>query len=412
MAPSKWDEVDPEAAEREAAAKAAVRASLAKRRRLESAGAAEGAATAEGRREEKAPESPPAPRVRSRAEGYGNPPICGCRSVRIFDKLNRIEEGSYGIVIRARNRDTGEIVALKQLKLEKEREGFPMTSLREIYTLMEARHPHIVELKEMVVGSTLSQCVHADRVYLVMEFVEHDLKTLLSTMRTPFLHSEVKTLMLQILSAVELLHSRWIIHRDLKTSNLLMNNRGQIKLADFGLARMFGDPLGRMTSLVVTMWYRAPELLLGAAEYDTAVDLWSVGCIFAELLLREPLFPGKNETDQIARVYAMLGAPDDAIWPGYSALPHAKNAPRTPVRGSLRHKLRDCTPAALDLLQGLLTYDPSQRLTATAALDHPYFREAPAPAHPDTFGSFPSAAAGEKRQRSSPAAPARRAGQM
>lgn len=319
--------------------------------------------------------------------------------MHLYEKLNRIEEGSYGIVSRARNRETGEVVALKQLKLEKEREGFPITSLREIYTLMEARHPHIVELRELVVGDTLSQ------VYLVMEFVEHDLKTLLATMRTPFLPSETKTLMLQLLSAVELLHSRWIIHRDLKTSNLLMNNRGQLKLADFGLARMFGEPRGRMTALVVTLWYRAPELLLGAREYDTAVDLWSVGCIFAELLLREPLFPGKSEADQLARIYAVLGAPDEAAWPGYAALPHARTAPRTPAQRTLRHHMRrTCSPAALDLLDGLLTYDPARRLSARAALMHPYFAEDPPPAHPDTFGSFPSAAAGEKR-RSSPPAP-------
>ena len=263
---------------------------------------------------------------------------------------------------------------------------------------MEARHPHIVELRELVVGDTLSQ------VYLVMEFVEHDLKTLLATMRTPFLLSEIKTLMLQLLSAVELLHSRWIIHRDLKTSNLLVNNRGQLKLADFGLARMFGEPHGRMTALVVTLWYRAPELLLGAREYDTAVDLWSVGCIFAELLLREPLFPGKSEADQLARIYAVLGAPDETTWPGFAALPHARTAPRTPTHRTLRQRMRTCSPAALDLLDGLLTYDPARRLSARAALTHPYFAEDPPPAHPDTFGSFPSAAAGEKR-RSSPPAP-------
>lgn len=136
-----------------------------------------------------------------------------------------------------------------------------------------------------------------------MDFIEHDLKSLMQGMRIPFLQSEVKTLMLQLLSAVALLHENWIIHRDLKTSNLLMNNRGQIKVADFGLARKYGSPLGSMTQLVVTLWYRAPELLLGAKEYSTAVDMWSIGCIFGELVNKEPLLPGRTEIDQLQKVW-------------------------------------------------------------------------------------------------------------
>jgi cell division cycle 2-like protein len=155
-----------------------------------------------------------------------------------------------------------------------------------------------------------------------MDFVEHDLKTLLANMPTPFLASEIKTLVLQLLSALALCHDNWIVHRDLKTSNLLMNNRGQIKVADFGLARTYGEPLGDMTQLVVTLWYRyalvlflpsfrlltflrlasAPELLFGATEYSTAVDMWSIGCIFGELILREPLLPGRGEIDQVNKV--------------------------------------------------------------------------------------------------------------
>ena len=160
---------------------------------------------------------------------------------------------------------------------------------------------------------------NVDRVYIVMDFIEHDLKTLMTDMRTPFLQSEVKTLMLQLLSAVALLHDNWIIHRDLKTSNLLLNNRGEIKVADFGLARKYGSPLGHMTQLVVTLWYRyvidhcyrmfliitlfrAPELLLGTKQYTTAVDMWSIGCIFAELINNEPLVSGRSEIDQIDKV--------------------------------------------------------------------------------------------------------------
>jgi cell division cycle 2-like protein len=185
---------------------------------------------------------------RSRVEA--EPEIRGCRSVELYEKLNRIEEGSYGIVYRARDRESGEIVALKRVKLEKETNGFPVTALREIDTLLRCPHPHIVRVREIVVGESLQA------IFMVMDFVEHDLKTLLGNMKQPFLQSEVKTLMLQLLSAVAFMHNNWIIHRDLKTSNLLMNNRGELKVADFGLARNYGDPPPPMTPLVVTLWYR------------------------------------------------------------------------------------------------------------------------------------------------------------
>ncbi|WFC99916.1 cyclin-dependent kinase [Malassezia yamatoensis] len=376
--------ISQEALEHEARAKNAARQAIAKRRRNENIGESSSSDTL------------------NLIKRDAHPAIAGCRSVCEFEKLNRIEEGSYGVVSRARNRNTGQIVALKQLKLEKEKQGFPITSLREIHTLMEARHPHIVELKEVVVGDTLSQ------VYLVMEFVEHDLKTLLSTMRTPFLQSEIKTLMQQILSAVAWMHTRWIVHRDLKTSNLLMTNRGQIKIADFGLARLFGDPIQDMTALVVTLWYRAPELLLGTSKYDTAVDMWSVGCIFSELLLKEPLFQGKNETDQLARIFRLLGKPTESTWPGISSTSHGKLIQSSgPSQSHLPHQFRYCTAATLDLLERFLTYDPRRRISAQEALQHHYFLESPAPAHPDTFGSFPSTAAGEKRRHASPDAPHR-----
>lgn len=141
-----------------------------------------------------------------------------------------------------------------------------------------------------------------DSVFIVMDFIEHDLKILSEDMQEPFLQSEVKTLMLQLVSATALMHSQWIVHRDLKTSNLLMNNRGQIKVADFGLARYLGEPTPPLTQLVVTLWYRSPELLLGAKAYGTEVDMWSIGCIFGELLLKEPLLQGKNEVDQLSKV--------------------------------------------------------------------------------------------------------------
>lgn len=223
-----------------------------------------------------------------------------CRSVERFDRLNHIEEGSYGYVSRAKDETTGEIVAIKKLKLDPARDGgFPVTALREIQTLNAAKHRHVVELREVVAGEGSAK----GDVYLVMEFLEHDLKSLQEEMEEPFLPSEVKTLLLQLGSAVEYLHDNWILHRDLKTSNILMNNRGEIKVADFGMARFCGDPPpSNLTQLVVTLWYRAPELLLGATTYDSAIDMWSIGCIFAELLTKHPLLQGKNEVDQLSKV--------------------------------------------------------------------------------------------------------------
>ncbi|WAQ84627.1 hypothetical protein PtA15_5A200 [Puccinia triticina] len=336
-----------------------------------------------------------------------HPPIQGCRSVYCYERLNHIEEGSYGVVFRARDKETGEIVALKKIKMDQEKNGFPITSLREIHTLMMARHENIVHVREIVVGDTLTQ------IFIVMDFIEHDLKTLLSTMRSPFLASEVKTILLQLLSATALCHNNWIIHRDLKTSNLLMNNRGQIKVADFGLARTYGDPpMGDMTQLVVTLWYRAPELLLGAESYTTAVDLWSIGCIFAELILREPLFPGAGEIDQIGKIFKILGRPTEEIWPGLKLLPNALKFDLNAIQpySTLRQKFRYVTEAGIDLMNKLLTYDPIQRISADEALKHPYFNETPLPKHPDAFQSFPSVAAGEKAKFDSPSAPHREEG--
>lgn len=174
----------------------------------------------------------------------------GCRSVDEFERLNKIDEGTYGVVYRARDKKTGEIVALKKVKMEKEREGFPLTSLREINILLSFHHPTIVDVKEVVVGSNL------DSIFMVMEYMEHDLKGLMETMKQPFSQSEVKCLMLQLLDGIKYLHDNWVLHRDLKTSNLLLNNRGELKICDFGLARQYGSPLKPYTHLVVTLWYR------------------------------------------------------------------------------------------------------------------------------------------------------------
>lgn len=233
------------------------------------------------------------------------PGLQGCRSVEEFKCLNRIAEGTYGIVFRAQDKRTGEIVALKRLKMEKEKDGFPITSLREINTLLKGQHPNIVTVREIVVGSNM------DKIFIVMDYVEHDFKTLMETMqhrKQSFLAAEVKCLTQQLLQAVAHLHDNWILHRDLKTSNLLLSHKGVLKVGDFGLAREYGSPLKPYTSVVVTLWYRAPELLLCCKEYSTPIDMWSVGCIFAEFLSMTSLFPGQSETDQLNKIFKVSAA--------------------------------------------------------------------------------------------------------
>lgn len=171
------------------------------------------------------------------------------------------------LFFRARDKETGEICALKKVKLEKERDGFPLTSVREINILLSLAHPSIVNVSEVVVGSSM------DSVFMVMEYADHDLKGVMERrMNQPFSTAEVKCLMLQLLSGVAYLHHNWVIHRDLKTSNILYTNRGQLKICDFGLARQYGEPLKPYTHLVVTLWYRSPELLLGEEERRTIIQ--------------------------------------------------------------------------------------------------------------------------------------------
>ena len=238
-----------------------------------------------------------------------------------------------------------------------------------------------------------------------MDFLEHDLKTLLEDMAEPFLPSETKTLMLQLVSGTEYLHSHWILHRDLKTSNLLLNNRGELKIADFGMARYTGEPPPRLTQLVVTLWYRAPELLLGTERYGSEIDIWSMGCIFAELLTREPLFQGKNEVDQLSKIFALLGTPTTTTWPGFRSLPNAKalhpvlsKAP-TLTSGLTASKFPYFTSAGLQLMSSMLSQNPVDRPSSTTLLTHPYFTEDPRPKPQQMFPTFPSKAGQEKRRR-------------
>ena len=271
--------------------------------------------------------------------------------------------------------------------------GFPITALRETNILLALQHPNIIRVREMVVGSSL------DKVFMVMDYLENDLKYCMDSMTQPFTLAETKTLMLQILRAVDHMHEHWYIHRDLKTSNILYGNGGNLVVCDFGMARKYGSPLMPYTFEVITLWYRPLELLLGTRVYSTAVDMWSVGCIFAEILTRKPLFPGEGEIDQITKICRVLGAPNENNMPGFSSLPDSsKISWKSPSKGKLRelfpHKsfaggvyLND---TGFDLLSRLLLLDPKARLSSKEALNHPWFTEAPLPCPQEHMPTFKS----------------------
>ncbi|XP_047688501.1 cyclin-dependent kinase 3 isoform X2 [Prionailurus viverrinus] len=293
----------------------------------------------------------------------------------VFQKVEKIGEGTYGVVYKAKNKETGQLVALKKIRLDLETEGVPSTAIREISLLKELKHPNIVRLLDVV---------HSEKkLYLVFEFLSQDLKKYMdSTPASELPLHLVKSYLFQLLQGVSFCHSHRVIHRDLKPQNLLINELGAIKLADFGLARAFGVPLRTYTHEVVTLWYRAPEILLGSKFYSTAVDVWSIGCIFAEMVTRRALFPGDSEIDQLFRIFRTLGTPSEAIWPGVTQLPDYKGSFPKWTRKGLEEIVPGLEPEGKDLLMQLLQYDPSQRISAKAALSHPYFLSAetsPAP---------------------------------
>lgn len=313
-----------------------------------------------------------------------------CRSLDAhYEIVEKVEEGTYGVVYRGKELKTGAPVALKLLKLEGETEGFPVVFLREINALISIPHPNIVGIREVVIGRT------AKSVYIVMDFIDHDLRHVMDDLMQRghgLAISEVKTLMKQLFSAIACMHDRWIIHRDLKSTNLLLTNDGQIRVADFGLARRLGSPPpDNLTPLVQTLWYRAPELLLGATQYTSAIDCWSLGCIMAEMLTGKPLFQGRSELDQLDRIFNLLGPPTPHQWPTLVNLPsYGKIRMRGPNHSRLGDQVPMLSPQGLDLIEGLLTYDPERRLTCKQAMEHEWFLEAPLPKDPHLFPSWPN----------------------
>ncbi|XP_058764487.1 cell division control protein 2 homolog 1-like isoform X1 [Vicia villosa] len=224
----------------------------------------------------------------------------------------------------------------------------------------------------------LQDVVHSEkRLYLVFEYLDLDLKKHMDS-SPEFIKDprQVKMFLYQMLCGIAYCHSHRVLHRDLKPQNLLIDRRtNSLKLADFGLARAFGIPVRTFTHEVVTLWYRAPEILLGSRHYSTPVDVWSVGCIFAEMSNRRPLFPGDSEIDELFKIFRILGTPNEDTWPGVTSLPDFKSTfPRWPAK-DLAAVVPNLEPAGLDLISSMLCLDPSKRITARSAVEHEYFKD-------------------------------------
>lgn len=279
--------------------------------------------------------------------------------------------GTYGVVYKARDIKHGNrLVALKKIRLEAEDEGVPSTAIREISLLKEMRNENIVALHNIV---------HTDsqKLYLVFEFLDMDFKKYMETIKTGegLDANVIKRFMSQLIKGICYCHSHRILHRDLKPQNLLIDKEGNLKIADFGLARAFGVPLRSYTHEVVTLWYRAPEILLGGKQYSVGIDMWSIGCIFAEMITRKALFPGDSEIDEIFKIFQVLGTPTEEIWPGVTALPNFKSTFPQWTKQKLDTHVPGLDEYSSDLLHSLLQYDPALRISAKRCLQHPYFTD-------------------------------------
>ncbi|KAI0064903.1 Pkinase-domain-containing protein [Artomyces pyxidatus] len=330
-----------------------------------------------------------------------------------YDATTKLGEGTFGEVHKAKHRPTGDIVALKRILMHNEKEGMPVTALREIKILKALKHPNIVELWDMFVVRSKGKD-HPLSVYMVFPYMDHDLAGLLENERVKLQPSQIKLYMKQLLEGTEYMHQNHILHRDMKAANLLISNNGSLCIADFGLARSYdpgaalisetaGDQRSkdrRYTNCVVTRWYRPPELLLGARHYGGEIDLWGVGCVLGEMFLRHPILPGTSDLDQLEKIWQMCGTPNQHTWPNFDTLPGCEGVRHhNQYSKRLKSVFEQFGTETCDLIDKLLTCNPRDRITASQALDHDYFWTDPLPADPKTLPNYEASHEFDKRGR-------------
>ncbi|KAF7693013.1 hypothetical protein HF521_008329 [Silurus meridionalis] len=305
---------------------------------------------------------------REKFRSTGNPVMAQDGDVQ-YERVAEIGGGAYGTVYKARDTESGKFVALKSVRVHTDHEGLPLSTVREVAVLRRLEqfdHPNIVKLMDVCASLRTEQ---ETKVTLVFEHVDQDLKTYLEKAPPPGLPTHrVRDLMHQLLCGLSFLHSHLVLHRDLKPENILVTSRGQVKLADFGLARIYSCTMA-LTPVVVTLWYRSPEVLLGSS-YGTPVDLWSTGCIFAEMFMRKPLFCGESEADQLTKIFSVIGLPSQEEWPNDVTLSRENFSPHNPQ--PITDHVPELTNEGADLLMKLLTFDPLRRISALSALEHAF----------------------------------------
>lgn len=283
-------------------------------------------------------------------------------------KESKLGEGTYGVVYKAKDTVTGRTIAEKIMKFDHEEDGIPPTTLREMSILRSVNHPNIVALLDVM--------IQPGTLCLVTEYLEFDMRYLLCRTRSKGKMNKdlICSYSFQLLCGIFVLHTHRIIHRDIKPENILLNNGGLLKICDFGLSRYFTLPLRQYSPEVVSQWYRAPELLFGDKFYELSIDIWSVGCIIAEMTQGIPLFVGDSDIDQLHKIFGVLGSPTPENFPKYQELGQDVTKFQNYQAKDLKTLLGTEDDYLVDLIQKMLQYDPMKRITAQDALRHPYFQ--------------------------------------